>query len=185
MRKDLGSKPVIYPLPVLIIGTYDENDVPDAMNAAWGGMYDSDQIVLCLSASHKTTKNIMINKAFTVSFANKDNLVASDYVGIVSGNKEQDKIKKAGWTTTKSTFVNAPIIDQLPVVLECEYLKVTEDGNIVGKIVNVSVDEDYLTDDDHLLLEKFSPLAYDPINHTYIECNKPIGKAFSDGKQLI
>lgn len=175
----------MYPLPVLIIGTYDENGNPNAMNAAWGGMYDSDQVVLCLSASHKTTKNIMINRAFTVSFANKDNLLAADFVGIVSGNKDQNKMEKTGWTTTKSSFVNAPLIDQLPVCMECEYLKVTEEGNIVGKIINVSIDEDYLDADDKVLTEKFCPIAYDPVNHTYLECSKAVGHAFKDGKDLI
>lgn len=100
MRKDFGVNPWFYPLPVLIIGTYDENGKPDAMNAAWGGLYDSNLVELCLSASHKTTKNINPKKAFTVSFADAENVAACDYVGIVSGNDTPDKMEKAGFMAT-------------------------------------------------------------------------------------
>ena len=115
MRRNLGKKPWFYPLPVLIIGTYDENGVPDAMNAAYGGLYTSNMVEFCISHDRKTFKNIMETKAFTVSFADAENMVPSDYVGLVSGNDTPDKMEKAGWTITPSEFVNAPLFEELPV----------------------------------------------------------------------
>ena len=119
MRKNFGAKPYTYPQPVLIISAYDENGTPDAMNAAWGGISDDTQISMCLSAGHKTVKNIQARKAFTVSMADAAHVVACDYVGIVSGNKVPDKFEKAGFHATKSEFVDAPLIDELPMTLEC------------------------------------------------------------------
>ncbi len=110
MRKNFGKKPWMYPLPVLIIGSYDENGVPDAMNAAWGGIYESDQVVLCLSDGHKTTQNIKKRGAFTVSFADAGHVIEADYVGIVSANQTPDKLEKVGFHTVKSEYVDAPII---------------------------------------------------------------------------
>lgn len=117
MRKDFGSKPMLYPMPVLIIGTYGEDGTPNAMNAAWGGIVDTNLIGICL-ADHKTTRNIFARKAFTVSMADAENMVAADYVGIVSGDKVPDKVARAGWRTSKSHLVDAPIIDELPMTLE-------------------------------------------------------------------
>lgn len=122
MRKDFGKKPWLYPLPVLIIGTYDPDGTPNAMNAAWGGLYDSDQVVLCLSAGHKTTHNIEERKAFTVSFGTAGQMTACDYVGMASGNDTPDKIARTGWHVTKSSKVDAPLFDELPMAFECRYL---------------------------------------------------------------
>ena len=122
MRKNFGAKPWVYPQPVLMIGTYDENGKPNLMNAAWGGQYDANQVMLCLS-SHKTTDNIKVTGAFTVSFATASTVVPCDYVGIVSAKQEPNKMEKAGFTTVKSKFVNAPIINELPLTLECKFLK--------------------------------------------------------------
>ena len=127
MRKNFGTKSWFYPLPVLIIGTYNEDGTADAMNAAWGGLYDADKVVLCLSAGHKTTANIQARGAFTVSFADAAHVVPSDYVGIVSANTEPGKMEKSGFHVTKSESVDAPLIDELPVALECKLLKVNED----------------------------------------------------------
>ena len=131
MRKNFGAKAILYPMPVLIIGSYDENGVPDAMNAAWGGISEETQISICVSADHKTTKNILAKGAFTVSVANAENVVASDYIGVVSGNKEPNKIKKAGWHAVKSEFVDAPLFEELPMALECKlisYLVINDDS---------------------------------------------------------
>ena len=185
MRKNFGSKSWFYPLPVLIIGTYDENGKADVMNAAWGGLYDADLVELCLSASHKTTKNILLNKAFTISFANKENVVAADYVGMVSGNKELNKMEKAGFSTTKSDFVNAPIINELPVTIECEYVRSTKEGNIIGKILNVSADESVLDEEGKISLEKFKPISYEPVHNSYLEVSGIVGHAFADGKEKM
>lgn len=184
MRKNCGIHPWFYPLPVLIIGTYDEDGHPDAMNAAWGGLYEADQVVLCLSDTHKTTNNIKNQKAFTISFGDAPHVVACDYVGVVSGNKEPNKLEKAGFSTIKSNFINAPIIEQLPVALECEFVKENEDGNIIGRIVNISVDESVLTPEGKIDAKKWRPISFDPCANTYVEMGEVAGKAFFDGLTL-
>ena len=171
-------------MPVLIVAAYDSEGVPNAMNAAWGGIYTDETIGICISEGHKTTKNILQTKAFTVSMATAEQLAACDYVGIVSGNKERDKFAKAGFTAVHSEVVNAPIINQLPFTLECELVSYDSQSNhLVGRIVNVSADETILTDGkiDYRLLR---PITYDPINHKYIELGAVVGNAFSDGKKL-
>ena len=120
MRKDFGAKPYTYPQPVLMIATYGEDGKPDVMNAAWGGISDDKEISICVSESHKTTENILKKGAFTVSMADVDHMTACDYVGIVSGNKEPDKFAKAGFTAEKSEKVDAPIIKELPICVECK-----------------------------------------------------------------
>ncbi len=183
MRKNFGTKSWFYPLPVLIVGTYNEDGTADAMNAAWGGLYDADKVILCLSAGHRTTKNIQARGAFTVSFADAAHVVPSDYVGMVSANSEPQKIAKSGFHTVKSGFVDAPLIDELPVALECQLLKVNEDGNIIGRIVNVSADESVLTDGS-IDLAKFRPLSFEPVHNRYHVLGEAVGHAFQDGAAL-
>ena len=184
MRKDFGSKSWFYPLPVLVVATYGEDGTPDALNAAWGGLYDADQVVLCLSASHKTTANIKARGAFTVSFADAEHVVAADYVGLVSGNREPRKIEKSGLHVTRSAHVDAPLIDELPVALECRLVKFTEDGNIIGQIVNISIDERVLSADGGLDFAKFRPICYEPARSRYHVMGEAVGTAFEDGAQL-
>ena len=184
MRKDLGVKPWFYPLPVLIIGTYNEDGTADAMNAAWGGLYSADQVVLCLSAGHKTTQNIQARGAFTVSFADAAHVTAADYVGMVSANQEKNKMEKAGFSVTRSGRVDAPLIDQMPVSLECKLVKINEDGNIIGQIVNISAEESVLDDDGRIDLTRFCPISYEPSHSAYHVLGKQVGCAFSDGGVL-
>jgi flavin reductase (DIM6/NTAB) family NADH-FMN oxidoreductase RutF len=184
MRKDFGKKTWFYPLPVLIIGTYDENGNANAMNAAWGGIYDTNQVILSLTPSHKTTKNIKAKKAFTISFGDLSHVVACDYVGLVSGNKEPNKLEKAGFTTEKSRFVDAPIIRELPMTLECRLVKVNEDGNIIGEIVNISADESILGEDGLVDVTKLRPISYDPVHDYYYVLGEKVGNAFHDGNAL-
>lgn len=184
MRKNFGSKSWLYPMPVLIVAAYDADGKANAMNAAWGGMFTDEHIGLCISAGHKTTKNILSTRAFTVSMATVEQIAACDYVGIVSGNREADKFAKAGFTALRSEVVNAPIIEQLPMTLECELVSYDEESNyLVGRIVNVSADERILTDG-NIDYSKLRPITYDPINHHYIELGAVVGNAFSDGKKL-
>lgn len=136
-RKNFGAQPLLFPQPVLIIGTYDENGKANAMNAAWGGIVGRDEIMIDLS-HHKTTDNIMANRAFTVSAGDVEHMVSCDYVGLISGAKEPKKMEKAGFTTIKSAFVNAPVIKELPVTLECELVKVIDGSKYLGRIVNVA-----------------------------------------------
>ena len=184
MRKNFGQKSWLYPMPVLIVAAYDEAGVANAMNAAWGGIFTDEHIGICLSEGHKTTKNILATKAFTVSMATADELTACDYVGIVSGNKKPDKFTKAGFTAERSEFVNAPLIRELPMTLECELVSYDMESNhLVGRIVNVSDDERILTDG-KIDYRKLRPITYDPIYHHYIELGDVIGNAFADGKKL-
>lgn len=184
MRKNFGSKPWVYPLPVLIIGTYDENGNANAMNAAWGGLYDGNMIELCLSAGHKTTQNIKVKKAFTVSFADAEHVAACDYVGLASANNTPDKMTKAGFTTQKSEFVDAPVICELPMALDCKLVKITEDGNIIGEIVNVNADERILGEDGLVDAAKLRAITFDPVHNAYLVLGEKVGNAFSDGNAL-
>ncbi len=183
MRKNFGPKTWMYPLPVLIVGTYDENGNPNAMNAAWGGIYDTDQVMLCLSHGHKTYKNIQARGAFTVSMATAEQAVACDYVGIASGNKVEDKFRRAGFTDTRSAFVDAPIIDQLPMTLECKLVGQTPEGILIGQIVNVSAEESVLTDG-RIDPALFNPITFDPVNNSYRTLGGEVARAFSAGSVL-
>ena len=185
MKKNLGVKPVLFPMPVLIVATYNEDGTANAMNAAWGGIHDTNQIGVCLAPEHKTSENLMRTKAFTVSMADASHVAACDYVGIVSGHKVPDKLTKAGFTVTKSEYVDAPVINELGMCLECEVQSYDDKtGCLVGNIKNVSADEAVLTDD-KIDPAKLEPITYDPENHNYIKLGEVVGKAFSDGKSLM
>ena len=185
MRKNFGPKPWLYPMPVLIIGTYDEAGVSDAMAAAWGMISDWDKVTICLGSDHKTVKNIMVKKAFTVSMADAKNVVAADYVGIVSGNDVPDKVAKTGWHVTKSEFVDAPIFEELPMTLECKMVSYDEESELMtGEIVNICIDESILDDESKIDLAKFKPIAYDSSNHDYVTLGEKIGDAYEIGKKL-
>lgn len=185
MRKNFGAKSWLYPMPVLIIGTYDESGTPDAMNAAWGMISDTDKVTICLDASHKTVKNILVKKDFTVSMADAKNVIAADYVGIVSGNDVPDKLTKTGWHVTKSEFVDAPIFEELPMTLECKMISYDEETELMtAEIVNICVDESILGEDGKIDLTKFQPITYDPVHHDYLTLGEKVGNAFKDGKQL-
>lgn len=183
MKKNFGAKPYLFPQPVMIIATYDENGKANAMNAAWGGIVGMNEIIMDLS-SHKTTDNLLKTKAFTVSVADVERLTACDYVGLVSANKEPNKMEKAGFTTVKSEFVNAPIINELPLTLECELKQVIDGSKFIGEIKNVSIDESVLGDDGELDLNKFSPITYDTVHYGYYRLGEKVGTAFSDGAKL-
>ena len=185
MRVNFGAKPLLYPQPVFIISTYGEDGTPNAMNAAWGGISEENEITICISAGHKTTANIIKTGAFTVSMADEAHIKECDYVGIVSGNKEKDKLKKAGFTTVKSEFVNAPIILELPMSVECK-LK-SYDSNtcrLVGEIVNVSADESVLNGEGKVDPMKLKPITFDPMNNTYHVIGAKVGNAFFDGLEV-
>lgn len=185
MRKNLGAKPYTYPQPVFIIGSYGPDGTPDAMNAAWGGISDTTELSLCLSAGHKTVKNILERKAFTVSMADAAHVVECDYLGVVSANDVPDKLTKVGFHTTKSEFVDAPLIDELAMAVECRLVSYDpQTGHLVGKIVNISVDEDVLTPDGKVDVAKLAPITFDPVNNAYHKLGEKVGNAFSDGLKL-
>ena len=184
MRKNFGAKTWLYPMPVLLVGSYDENGVPDAMNAAWGGIYDTNLVMVCLADDHKTTDNIRKSGAFTLSFATASTVIPCDYVGIVSANDIPDKLERAGLHTTKSSFVNAPLIDELPMAVECKLLKFNEDGICIGEIVNVSCDDSILDEKGMVDAGKLDPIIYDSVSHAYWRFGDKVGQAFSDGKKI-
>ena len=180
-RKNFGAKPIMLPQPVLIIATYDENGVPNAMNAAWGITTDYKEITISLG-EHKTTDNLKVRKAFTVSMGTEDQMTACDYVGIESGRKVPDKFEKAGFHATKSEYVDAPLIDELPMALECN-VKHFSNGILIGEIVNVSADESVITDG-KIDPKKLKPITFDPANNAYIGLGEKVGDAFADGAKL-
>ena len=185
MRKNFGAKEMCYPMPVFIIGTYNADGTPNAMTAAWGGVTEEAQLTICVDAEHKTAENVLARKAFTVSMGTAEYVKACDYVGIVSGNKEPDKFAKAGFHATKSEFVDAPLIDELPMALECEMISYDpESCHLVGKVINVCVDEDYLDASGKVDVAKLQPITFDPIHHSYLVLGEKVGKAFCDGLSL-
>lgn len=184
MKINLKPKAYVYPLPVLIIGSYDESDIPNAMNAAWGTVCDYDMVSICLAKNHKTVANILKTKSFTVAMADESNVQKADYVGVVSAFDVPTKIKNVGWTVSKSNVVNAPIFDELPLTLECDLVSYDDDSEIlVGKVVNVSCDESILTNG-KIDLNKFHPICYDTDTHGYYTIGSRVGNAFSDGLKL-
>ena len=184
MRKNFGSKPVCYPQPVFIIATYGADGTPHAMNAAWGGISEENELTLCISASHKTTENVLARKAYTVSMATADHVAACDYVGIASGNDTPDKLAKAGFHTTKAEFVDAPLIDELPMALECRLKSYDpQTCRMVGEIVNVCADESVLTGG-VIDPAKLRPITFDPMNNAYLVLGEKVGDAFADGASI-
>jgi flavin reductase (DIM6/NTAB) family NADH-FMN oxidoreductase RutF len=185
MRKNLKAKAYMYPMPVLIVGTYDESGTPDAMNAAWGTVCDTAQIAVVLSAGHKTVKNLHKTKAFTVGIADAKNVIAADFVGVVSANTTPNKLEKTGWHIQKSEHVNAPIIQELPLILECKLISYDTDTEIcIGEVVNVSVDESVLDEKGGVDVKKLNPICYDCSGHGYYTLGERVGNAFSDGLRL-
>ena len=184
MKKNFGVKNWLFPMPVLMIGTYDAEGTPDMMNAAWGGISFDDQITICIDTAHKTWANIASRKAFTVAFGTAETAVSCDYLGIVSGNDTPGKVAKSGFTPVKSAFVDAPVMAELPLVLECVLVSMNaENCNVVGKIVNCAVEESVLTDGKPDVA-KMKPLCFDPCQHVYRLMGEVAARAFSCGKAL-
>ena len=187
-RKNFTDQMVITPQPAIMIATWDEKQNPDVMMAAWGGQCGPKHITFQLSA-HKTTENIRLKKAFTISFATKDDVVQSDYFGTVSANDVPDKVAKAGYTVTASPNVDAPIINEYKLTLECKVVEFEENGNdgarVVGEIVNMSADENILDEDVNIDLEKLQPVVFDSTKRIYRVLGEKVGDAWGSGKAII
>ncbi|MCR5388325.1 MAG: flavin reductase [Lachnospiraceae bacterium] len=184
MRKNFGVKPWTYPQPVFIIGTYDENGKADAMNAAWGGMSEGDELCMCLSPGHKTVKNMLKKKEFTVSMGTVDTVAICDYVGMVSGNSTPDKMEKAGLHDEKAEFVDAPYFKELPMTLECRLTKFDPmTCHCFGQIVNISVDDSVITNGT-IDPDKLKPLVLDPVNSKYCALGEAVGEVLKSGAAL-
>ena len=186
MRKKIKTTEAIFPMPVLMIATYNEDESVDVMNAAWGMMLDRDYVVLNLTETHKTVKNIKQRKGFTVSIADAKHVVEADFFGVVSANTTPSKFEKSGLTATKSTFVDAPIINEFPICMECEFVEYQSDEygcGVVGKVVNVTADEKVMTNGE-VDISKVDAIAFDPYTHGYYKVGERVGNAFKDGFKL-
>lgn len=185
--KNFKPKAWVLPQPVLIIGTYNADGTPNAMNAAWGGQWDYEEIVISMG-SHATTANLDRCGEFTVAFATVDTLIASDYVGIVSAKKCPEKIARTGWKSAKGEHVNAPVFDCFPMTMECRIKeKIHESGSgyyLVAEILNIVCDEKYLAADGNPDVEKMRLITFDPIHNGYIALGTRVGNAFHDGQAL-
>jgi len=188
MKKDLGVVPAVYPMPVLMIATYDENGKVDVMNAAWGMICGMDKIALCISEPHKTTKNIRKIGAFTVSIADAAHVKEADFFGIATGNTMEDKFERTGMTAVKSDNVNAPIVDEFPLTMECELAEIVETEHfhsVIGKIVNVKADESVLDENGKIDPTKLNALIFDQFRSGYYVTGEKAGQAWSSGKELM
>ena len=188
MKKDLGPMNAVYPMPVLMIATYDKDGKVDVMTAAWGMICDYEKIALFLEAEHKTTKNIKSQKAFTVSIADRDHVDVVDFFGIASANKMEDKFERTGYHAVKSQYVNAPIIEEFPLVMECELETILDDGQlyaIIGKIENVAAEERVLSENDKIDITKLNALIFDQFQYGYYVTGEKVGKAWNEGKKLM
>jgi len=185
MRKNFGAETWIYPMPVFIIGTYNEDGSPNAMNAAWGGTANTRRIAICVDKAHKTTENLKKRGAFTVSFADAAHLAAADYVGIASGHDTPDKVQKAGLTVVTSETVDAPYFKEFPMTLECRMVSYDDETELLtGEIVNVNADESVLGEDGQIDVYKMNLITYDPVHHHYVALGGKAGDAFCDGEVL-
>lgn len=187
MKKNFKPAAWMLPQPVVIIGTYDADGTPNAMNAAWSGQWDMNEIMISMG-NHATTENLNRCPDFTLAFATVRTMVAADYVGIVSGRKQHDKIQRTGWDSCKASHVNAPVFDVFPMTMECrikEKLYESETGYyIIAEIINIVCDEEYLAEDGKPDVEKMSLITFDPIHNGYIALGSRIGSAFHDGAAL-
>ena len=186
MRKNIKTTEGIFPMPVLMIATYNEDGTVDVMNAAWGTMLERDHVILNLTESHKTVKNIKERKAFTVSIADSKHVKEADYFGVVSGNNTPNKFENSGLTATKSDVVDAPIVNEFPICLECEFIEYQDDeygAGVIGKVVNVTADESVMNGD-NVDISLVKAISFDPYTHGYYEVTKRVGEAFKDGLEL-
>lgn len=186
MRKNIKTTEAIFPMPVLMIATYNEDGSVDVMNDAWGMMIDREVVALNLTETHRTVKNIKVRGAFTVSIADAKHVKEADYFGVVSGNNTPNKFENSGLTATKSEIVDAPIVNEFPICMECEFIEFQDNEygcGVVGKVVNVTADEAVMKDD-NVDISLVDAIAFDPYTHGYYRVGERVGNAFKDGLEL-
>ena len=184
MKKNFGAKNWLFPMPVLMIGTYGEDGTPDFMPAAWGGVTLEDELTVCIDTAHKTWANIAARKAFSVAFATVGTVRACDYLGLASANDVPGKVERSGLHVERGAFADVPVAGEFPLVLECRLVSMNPDNcNVVGKILNCAVEESALTDG---LPDaaKMEPVCFDPCRHVYRPLGAPVADAFSCGRSL-
>lgn len=186
MKKQIKITEAIFPMPVLLISTYNEDGSIDVMNAAWGTMLERDIVALNLTQTHKTVQNIKARKGFVIHIADAKHVIEADYFGIVSGNKEPDKFAKSGMTATKSELVDAPVINELPIAMECEFIEYQNDETgigVIGKVLRTSVEEENMKDG-KVDIDSLEAIAFDPYTHGYYKVCGRVGDAFKDGLKV-
>ena len=186
MRKTLNITEAIFPMPVLMVATYNDDGSVNVMNAAWGTMQERGNVALNLTETHKTVKNIKARGAFTVSIADAAHVVEADYFGVVSGNRELKKFENSGLTASKATTVDAPVINEFPICIECEFIEYQDNEygiGVIGKVVKVTADESVMVDE-KIDMSLVNAIAFDPYTHGYYLVNERVGEAFKDGLQL-
>ena len=186
MKQPIKVTEAIFPMPVLLVATYNDDGSVDVMNAAWGTMLDRERVALNLTETHKTVENIKRRKGFVVHIADAAHVVEADYFGVVSGHKEKDKFAKSGLTAVKSQLVDAPIINELPIALECEFIEYQSDNTglgVIGRVLQTSVETDKMKDG-KVDIEALNAIAFDPYTHGYYRVSQRVGEAFKDGLKL-
>ena len=188
MKKDLGVKPYLFPMPVLMVATYNEDSTVNVLNMAWGGICGSNRVALNLGKGHRTTQNVQKRCAFTVSVADEAHLAEADFFGTVSGNKMPEKFQRSGLHAVKSEYVDAPVIQEFPITLECKVLEIQEtetNVHVVGEIVNVLADEKVLDEQGEVDPKRLNALAYDQFQKGYYTIGEKVGKAWSSGTKFM
>lgn len=188
MKKDLGVKPYLFPMPVLMISTYNEDGSVDVMNMAWGGICAQNMVSLNIGERHKTSKNIKARGAFTLSIADAAHIEAADFFGIATGNTMKDKFERTGLTVVPSQKVDAPIVDEFPVTLECEVVEDKEEvygHHVIGEIKGVLADESVLDENGKVDAGKLNALVFDQFQNSYYVMGEKVGQAWNAGKSLM
>ena len=186
MKKEIKTTEAIFPMPVLLVSTFNEDGTVDVMNAAWGTMQERDVVALNLTETHRTVENIKARKGFVVHIADVKHVVEADWFGVVSGKKDPEKFAKSGMTYEKSDLVDAPIINELPVAIECEFVEYQNDATgigVIGKVLRTSVEEANLKDG-KIDIDSLEAIAFDPYTHGYYKVGGRVGEAFKDGLKL-
>lgn len=188
MTKDFGAKPYLFPMPTYMIGTYNEDDSVDVMMMAWGGICAEDMVALNLDAEHKTVANLETRKAFTLAVPGTDTLKESDFLGIASANNMRDKFARSGLHAVKSGRVDAPVITEYPLTLECEVVEMQEQPyglRVLGKIVNVLADESVLDEAGKIDAGKLHAFAFDQMRNGYYALGEKVGQAWHSGAGMM
>ena len=186
MRKKLDLTEGIFPMPVLMVATYNPDGSVDVMNAAWGTMQERGVVALNLTETHKTVQNIKARGAFTVSIADAAHVVEADYFGVVSAKNEPRKFERSGLTAERSDLIDAPVINEFPLCLECEFIEYQADEygiGVIGKVLRVTADE-HVCDGDKVDMSRVNAIAFDPYTHGYYRVSERVGEAFRDGLKL-
>ena len=186
MREKLKITEGIFPMPVLLVATYNEDGSVNVMNAAWGTMQERNTVALNLTESHKTVANIKARGAFTVSIADAAHLTEADYFGVESGNRVPDKFARSGLTASKAETVDAPVINEFPLCLECEFIEYQSNDygcGVIGRVLNVTADERVMVNG-RVDMSLVNAIAFDPYTHGYYRVSERVGEAFRDGLKL-